>query len=122
MFQSILPNESLFESLEPNKRHYNPKQTEIKFFWPLTEQIPLDLDYTDCERPKLSVDTRFSTGTTYAFAEPTWTTNIAPTLSVQPTNSVGQLNIGGIQIGLEKKPNLLQRLLHKLLGFDWKDN
>lgn len=23
-------------------------QLEIKFFWPLTEQIPLDLDYTPC--------------------------------------------------------------------------
>ena len=25
-------------------------QTEIQFFWPLTEQIPLDLDYTDCDK------------------------------------------------------------------------
>lgn len=30
-------------------------QREIQFFWPLTEQIPLDLDYTVCERPKPSV-------------------------------------------------------------------
>ena len=27
-------------------------QLSINFFWPLTEQIPLDLDYTDCDRPK----------------------------------------------------------------------
>jgi len=32
----------------------NMQQLEIKFFWPLTEQIPLDLDYADCEAPKLS--------------------------------------------------------------------
>ena len=24
------------------------KQQEIEFFWPLTEQIPLDLDYSQC--------------------------------------------------------------------------
>ena len=29
-------------------------QTQIEFFWPLTEQIPLDLDYTGCDTtPKL---------------------------------------------------------------------
>jgi len=32
----------------------NMQQLEIKFFWPLTEQIPLDLDYTGCESSKLS--------------------------------------------------------------------
>ena len=32
-------------------------QLSIDFFWPLTEQIPLDLDYTDCEKPKLYSDT-----------------------------------------------------------------
>ena len=32
----------------------NPQllQLEIQFFWPLTEQIPLDLDYTECNQPK----------------------------------------------------------------------
>jgi len=24
------------------------EQLEFKFFWPLTEQIPLDLDYSSC--------------------------------------------------------------------------
>jgi hypothetical protein len=28
-------------------------QQEIQFFWPLTEQIKLDLDYTECDKPKL---------------------------------------------------------------------
>ena len=30
-------------------------QLEIQYFWPLTEQIPLDLDYTECNQPKYSV-------------------------------------------------------------------
>ena len=30
-------------------------QLEIQYFWPLTEQLPLDLEYTACEPPKLHV-------------------------------------------------------------------
>ena len=29
-------------------------QLEIQFFWPLTEQIPLDLEYTEYAKPKIS--------------------------------------------------------------------
>ena len=110
------------QDLWPNLPWSNTKdyrQTEIEFFFPLTEQIPLGLDYNGCEKPKLSVP--LDSGTTSFYLAPWGTTNISPTLSVQPQNSVGQLNIGGVSIGLEKKPNLLQRALHKLLGFNWKD-
>jgi hypothetical protein len=98
----------------------NIHQLEIVFFFPLTEQIPLGLDYTGCEKPKITVS--LDNGTTSFYLAPTWgTTNIAPTLSVQPQNSVGQLNIGGIEIGLEKEPKWHQKVLYKLLGFNWKD-
>jgi len=93
-------------------------QEKIEYFWPLTEQIGLELDFEGCEKPKLTV---ISDGNTYAFVEPNWTTTIAPTLSVSPQNSVGQLNIGGVQIGLEKEPSRIQKALFKLLGFNWKD-
>lgn len=99
-------------------RDYNQK--EIEFFWPLTEQIGLDLDYVGC-------DTRESKGLTISGAtgitlvSPTWSTSIAPTLSVSPTDSVGTLSIGGIQVGMEKEPSWLQKVLYKALGFNWKD-
>jgi hypothetical protein len=93
-------------------------QLEIQYFFPLTEQIPLGLDYTGCEKPKLSIP--FSGVTATTFATPTWSTNIAPTLSVKPQNSVGQLNIGGISVGLEKEPKWYQKVMYKLLGFNWK--
>ena len=95
-------------------------QQSIQFFWPLTEQIPLDLNYADCEKPKLTIPTdglnsiSFGTGAT-------WTTAINPQLTVTPINSVGELTIGGINVGLDKKPTWLQMQLHKLLGFSWKD-
>jgi hypothetical protein len=31
------------------------QQLSIDFFWPLTEQIPLDLDHTDCAKPQLTM-------------------------------------------------------------------
>ena len=98
------------------------RQTEIEFFFPLTEQIPLGLDYTGCEKPKI---TTLNTLTHTGFLAPTWGTttisNITPTLSVQATNSVGQLNIGGISVGLESEPKWYQKVLYNLLGFNWKD-
>ena len=44
-------------------------QLQIEYFWPLTEQIPLDLDYTSC-RPKLENPTPImpADGYTLSFA------------------------------------------------------
>jgi hypothetical protein len=39
-------------------------QQEIEFFWPLTEQIKLDLDYTECDKPKLWTTLPISNGGT----------------------------------------------------------
>lgn len=111
-----------------DKGFYNPvckdidyRQTEIQFFWPLTEQIPLELDYTGCDtkEPKGLIISG-ATGITLA-ASPTWSTTIAPTLSVEPTDSVGTLSIGGVRVGMEKEPSWLQKILYKALGFKWKD-
>ena len=33
-------------------------QLQIEYFWPLTEQISLDLDYTDCIETRLNPDIR----------------------------------------------------------------
>lgn len=95
-------------------------QQSIQFFWPLTEQIPLDLDYADCDKPKL-----YSNASVLSVGDGvTWTTvatNIAPQLTVTPIDSVGQLSIGGINVGLETEPRWYQKVLFKLLGFNWKD-
>jgi len=101
------------------------KQSEIPFFWPLTEQIPLDLDYGPthlhyrakgiagvCSMPIGGSVHEF---TTVAMAP------ITPSITITPNNSVGNLNLGGVSIGMENKPKWYQRLLFKLLGFNWKD-
>jgi len=93
------------------------RQTEIQFFFPLTEQIPLELDYTGCAKAPTVFGEHQSLFTTGA----TWATVINPQLTITPNNPVGTLSIGGVNIGLEKKPTWLQKQLHKLLGFNWKD-
>jgi hypothetical protein len=93
-------------------------QQSIEFFWPLTQQIPLDLDYTDCAKPK---PTDYNSISNITVSTGTWTTAINPQLTVTPINSVGELTIGGINVGLDKKPTWLQSKLFKLLGFNWKD-
>jgi hypothetical protein len=93
-------------------------QTSIEYFWPLTEQIGLNLDYSGCAKQPVGITvTSGTTGLTWVAP----TATITPQLCVEPISAVGHLAIGGIRLGLEKKPNLLQRVLHKLLGFDWKD-
>jgi hypothetical protein len=100
---------------------YNPDQLEIQYFFPLTEQIPLDLDYQPCIQyqenkiPK-KIYGIFGTGLTIIDGT-TWGT---PQLSITPTNSVGTLSVGGLNIGFEEKPNIFRKILFKLLGFKWK--
>ena len=87
------------------------KQQEIQFFWPLTEQIPLDLDYNGCERPKLNVsnDTGI-TFTTYA------------TAPGQLTITASSFNIDAdtTKILTNGKPPLYRRILLSLLGIQWQ--
>lgn len=103
---------------------FDPRQITIQFFWPLTEQIPLDLDYTKCDtRQSKGLIVSGGTGMllTVASDGPTWSTCVAPTLSVSPTDAVGTLSIGGVNVGLESEPKWYQKVLFKLLGFNWKD-
>ena len=114
--------------LEDDRKYYDPNQLEFKFFFPLTEQIPLELDYTDCERPKLHYTSGSpcivgSTGTTWTTVASNITTSdiSAATLKVaKPEEIVGYFEIGPLQVGREKEPNILQKLIYKLLGFNWK--
>jgi hypothetical protein len=103
---------------EPVYKDPNQLELELKQFWPLTEQIPLEMSYEGCDtKPKL---VSLSEGISYTWGSLSNTT-ITPQLTITPIHSVGELSIGGIRVGLETKPTWLQSKLHKLLGFNWKD-
>lgn len=101
------------------------RQLEIQFFWPLTEQMPLELDYTDCDKPKVW-STVNSTGT-YLIANggTTWST-IATTPNFEikkDTTSVGSWQLyDGFNVHRPEKPKYFVRFFTKLLlGWEWKD-
>jgi hypothetical protein len=83
-------------------------QQEIEFFWPLTEQIPLDLDYTECDKPKLYTIQQLigSSGSVL--------------MSSGSITSWSQ-RIGDWEIPSEKKqPSKLQKFMMKyFLGWKW---
>lgn len=100
-------------------------QQEIQFFWPLTQQIALDLDYTDCNRPQYYWSSGVNsigtiTGSTTYSAAPVMTG-----LQIRPTpDNAGYWGIGGdsLQIHRERRPSWLHRTFSKILiGWEWKD-
>ena len=98
-------------------------QQEIKFFWPLTEQIPLDLDYTDCYR-RITQSVAINGGTSITMSQPpvTWTTTIMSDEMETKKLSIksDEMETKKLSIVLDKKPNFMLRWLYKLLKINWK--
>jgi len=85
-------------------------QVEIQYFWPLTEQIELDLDYSNCHKPKIewsSIDRSL-----YTFTNGSTNTMISASHLV--------LDIDTTTVKLKDKPNLLFRYIYKLIGLKWE--
>jgi hypothetical protein len=83
-------------------------QLEIKFFWPLTEQIPLELDYTECEAPKLIMPgSSMSIGNTTGVYFATGTTTVSPILRIENDN---------ITVAFSNKQPWYRKWIYKLLG------
>jgi hypothetical protein len=96
-------------------------QQEIRFFWPLTEQIPLPLNYEDCEKPKLS--TIGSTGTTLSYngGGAAWVT-ASQTISIAEITGDRGLTINSGNITIKGNPMpWYRKLAFKLMGFKWND-
>jgi hypothetical protein len=88
------------------------RQLEIDYFWPLTEQIPLGLNYEGCEKPKLTtpIDTN---GITYTVGA--WNTG-----NVCITASHLNLDIDTTVVKVKEKPNLCSRIIYNCLGLKWE--
>ena len=103
------------------------KQIEIEYFFPLTEQISLDLDFSASnayEEEKRKEYLTNSTSVLYTGVGLGSSFTTASTIQFRPTNeSVGYWQIGeGIQMHNEIKPNWLHQIMSKLFfGWKWKD-
>ena len=82
-------------------------QLEFKFFWPLTEQIPLDLDYSDCIPPKLTMSgTSISLGNSIGMYA-TGAINVSPFIRIDNEN---------ITVAFTKKQPWYRKWIYKLIG------
>ena len=86
------------------------QQLEIKFFWPLTEQIPLDLDYTGCESSKLS-PLKLHSNYTIQNINHTNTSFVASNLSIDVDTTI---------IKTKDEPPFYRKMLYKMMGIKWE--
>lgn len=95
------------------------QQLEIQFFFPLTEQIPLDLDFTESEKPKIWITMPLGgTGMTLmSNGSSTWAT-----VSLKDIEPNFTINIDAMPITIQSKtkPNFFRRYIYKILGMKWK--
>lgn len=98
-----------------NRENYMMRQQEIEFFWPLTEQMTFELDYSDCEKPKVctmapgygSFTLRNTNG-----AAPQWPTSlVASNMTIDVRTTVFKV---------EEHPPLYRRVLYKLMNIRWE--
>jgi hypothetical protein len=102
------------------------QQLEIQYFFPLTEQVPLDLDFKPCEEynkkkqeewAKSSVTITSGMGLMVGNGGTTWTT---------VSNNLGSpsftINVDAMPITVisKKKPNFIMRFIYKSMGMKWK--
>lgn len=86
-------------------------QEEIKFFWPLTEQLELDMEYEPTHSyhsAKIVAGTSSMPILEFTKA-PSWTTSI-------------NIDTNNITITSSNKPPLYRRALYKLLGIKWEQS
>ena len=109
------------------------QQLEIEFFYPLTEQIPLELDFTPSEQWVAEFRKKQWNHNTVAFSGEyltssagsiAWSLPPIPSFVVkQDANNIGKWEItNGMFVYRPTKPNAVIRFMAKhLLGFKWHD-
>ena len=90
-------------------------QLEINLFWPLTEQIPLDLDHSNCLKPKFSTNTG---GTFFHSPDGSYALTNGATTSTFPLHVDGKvtMNADEMTFRTSKKPNILRKMLFNIMG------
>ena len=104
------------------------QQLEISYFFPLTEQVPLDLDYKPCDEytkelqeAKWKNSITLISGTGLCFAS-----NGTTASWVSIDNNLGNpsftINVDAMPITIQSKtkPNIFRRYIYKILGMKWK--
>jgi hypothetical protein len=87
------------------------RQLDIDFFWPLTHQIPLDLDYYEGEKPKQYY--------THPLSGTFLISNGGTTSSYLSANNL-TVDVDSTVFKMTEKPNIVRRILLNTLGIKWE--
>lgn len=94
------------------------QQLEIEYFFPLTQQIPLDLDYSESDayaKNKLQ-----ETWAAHTITISNGSADCYPVVSsIEPSFTIDVDQVP-ITIVSSKKPNIVKRWIYKTLGMKWK--
>jgi len=100
------------------------QQLNIEYFFPLTEQIPLDLDFTLTEKYILDKrNEQLNNCVTLSAGQALWAFNGG---TVTMGNNLGNpsftINVDQTPITIvsKKKPNFIKQFIYKSLGMKWK--
>jgi hypothetical protein len=98
------------------------QQLNIQYFFPLTEQIDLDLNFTPCEKyiedqRKKQTYTGYVLDSWGAVGSNTWAT--VSLRDVEPNFTI-DIDQTPITIQSKTKPNFFRRYIYKILGMKWK--
>jgi hypothetical protein len=92
------------------------RQLELDLFFPLTQQIPLDLDFTDCGKPKLytmlpPVNGAIGYLTTNGNS-PQWPTSLVA--------SNMTIDVDEVVFKVVEEPPLYRKALYKMMDIKWE--
>jgi hypothetical protein len=98
------------------------QQLNIQYFFPLTEQIELDLDFKPCndyaeEQRKKQNYTGYTLNNWNGNGATAWTT-----ISNNIGNPSFTINVDAMPITIvsKKKPNFIMKFIYKSMGMKWK--
>ena len=90
-------------------------QLELPLFWPLTEQMCLDLDHTNCLPKSSGIFYTTNTGT-YLMANSNILSTTKASIIKSVTISASTINVDSTIFTTSKKPNILKLALYKFMG------
>jgi hypothetical protein len=99
------------------------QQLNIEYFFPLTEQVSLDLNFKPCE--DYNKELRKQQTINYTVINTTWGA-LHPTTWTTMSNNIGNpsftINVDAMPITIvsKKKPNFILKFIYKSMGMKWK--
>ena len=102
------------------------QQLNIEYFFPLTEQIPLELDFTLTEKYILDKRAEQLQNSTVLSGSYLVGNGIGTTTRTTISNNLGNpsftINVDAMPITIisKKKPNFIMKFIYKSMGMKWK--